>query len=310
MPAIRAEAVRRAKEHFIPPGCREEQPSWKHFEDMVGEAVEIIDLIQVLLNIPELNYRSEKSSSQNDRFGARKRIWRIWPSDAVENGAPEWRTKDGWEYPVNVEELEDSICAYIARPWLAHPVLDWALLSGWLLGSAHNRRRDLRSGFLMFESKHSLGSKKNNFGKFTERMMTRVDDPAGAEQIRCDQLKFSWTHTLVCVIFSIVAIYIVPNWWPIVVTVLATWLFVKRSFERRLNRFRRGLASVIEHESNAMKAIKAAWAETNSQAIELDDLSEKVKAAEAVGLKLSPGFRSLLSVIRGRHGRVLAVSRS
>jgi hypothetical protein len=310
MPAIRAEAIRRAREQFIPPGYRDEQPVWQHFEDMIGEAVETIDLIQTLLNIPELNHRSEKSSSRKDRFGARKRIWRIWPSDAVENGAPEWRTKDGWEYPVSVDELEDSLCAYIARPWLAHPVLDWALLGGWLLGSAHKWRQDLHGRFLIHESDYSsFLNKKHKFGTIAATMMARVDAHDGAERIRRHQLKFNWMHTLVCVMVSVVLIYFEPSWWPIVVIVLVTWLILKNWIERRLNRARRELADLIELVSVSMKAIKAAWAATNSHAIELDDLSEKVKNAEAVGLKLSPGFRALLSVIRGRHDRVLAVSR-
>ncbi len=307
MPAIKAEAIRRAECHVIASGNRHEQSAPSHFDELVGEAVWIIDLMHALLNYPELSEPSEKSSKRNDRFGNPLRLWRIWPVDAIERGAPEWMStssKTVWLLPVS-EEIEDSLTSYLARPWLAHPLLDWALLSGWLLGAAHRWRHSVENSYLARGSRGDLP-----LSSYLNIMMDLIDAPDGAAQLRRLKAVYSWKRGIGAVCLAALIAFLWPTDWLAVFGILICLLaidycFVARSFKQSMS----DLATAIDRDSVAMRKIKSAWLATNASAMDLDDVAGKLQTAELAGLPISSGYRALLAAIRERRGRVLALDR-
>lgn len=298
MPAIRAEAIRR------------KNTAWD-FEMLISDAANLIDDIETWLDMPEFEHgqSSGKPRSKYDRFGKLKCIWRVWRDDAIENGAAHWRVEGGWRLPVNVDDLEGSLRKYVARPWLAHPLLDWALLGGWLLGSAHQWRENLNGRLVNElttiwderELSHVLHQKSDS-------MMPLLDAPETEDKLRHYDVPFNWKHALLCVIIATTCLYFWPTWWPAIVSAVVAWLILDRWISVRwIGTKLTKTADVIKRERPPLRAIKAAWIATNSQAIDLDDLMEKIRRAENCGLQLTPGFRALLALVRERHGRVLRI---
>jgi hypothetical protein len=151
-------------------------------------------------------------------------------------------------------------------------------------------------------------SSRRKLGATANATMDLIDASDGAAQLRQIKYRSNWKHGVFCICLAAIAVFFKPEHWLSICGILICWFAFNYWFE--LRSFRKvvaDLAADIERDSAAMQKVKAAWLATNATAMDLDDVAGKVWAAEQAGLPISPGYRALLSAIRERHCRVLAV---
>jgi hypothetical protein len=276
------------------------------FDELLRDANSLVSSIRSYVNSHECH--SDSVAAQKTTPTTRY-IWRVWPIDAVENGAPEWRAvKGGWYGPIAREELEESVEQYLQQPWLAHPMLDWALIGGWLLNAAQDLRTAMETELLASESYRS----GRRFGAVTAARLALVDSAQGGSALRQIKLKFRWKHALCCSLLGIMIAMIFPDHPQRIAIATGAWVafdhwFTVRSDRAELN----ALADKIDRYSAALHAYKAAWLATNIPAIDVRQLAKRIEEAKSFGLSLSPSIQRLLVAIgtraTKRNGAVIFV---
>ncbi len=114
---------------------------------------------------------------------------------------------------------------------MSHPFLDWALLGGWLLGSVHQWRQQLKGNLLGEELSRLNWNSRYKFGTRAASLMELIDASDGADQFWRYQSRFDWKHALACGAIAGMFIYYEPEHWALAIVLSIAWLGIDRLYQ-------------------------------------------------------------------------------
>lgn len=305
----------------------------RDYEALIWSARGVLYDLQRDLDVPELEQHSailpkgfvKNEDPKKDRFGKPKKLWHIYAEEVFFEGSKRWAwcDKPGYQLynsPVSEPEFIDSItAAYLAKPYMYHPYIDWALINAYLLDTG---RRYIEKTFERYGAE--FVNDKLDWLPYAGDYRTRTDDfrnigpclwhmaqnPSEFENVVKKWM--SWKSYLLSPYLPL---------WLIISTVLFYWgepiwgglviglgiLDLRSSYKSAQKKIDK--ASIeLKKLKNEFHTLKTAWGTANSPAINPIEIRERVKRVEELNITYPATFHALIGSVINRHGSTLSVA--